>query len=186
VAKRRSLGKRVRFEIFKRDGFTCQYCGGTPPGSTLHIDHIKPVSDGGDNNPDNLVTACVDCNLGKGAVSLDSVPQSLRERSELVAEREEQLRGYQKILDARRARLEEETLRVVEIYEAAIDGYTLVESTRRDVARFIDRLGVHEVMEAMEIACDKFSDQSESQARQHTFKYFCGVCWKKIRDRGGV
>lgn len=57
-----------RFTILNRDGFTCQYCGTSPrnnPGCVLHVDHVLPLSQGGSNDPDNLITACELCNLGK-------------------------------------------------------------------------------------------------------------------------
>lgn len=62
---RKSTGKRLRFEIFKRDGFTCQYCGAQPPDVVLVIDHIHPVAAGGSNEQVNLITACEPCNQGK-------------------------------------------------------------------------------------------------------------------------
>lgn len=56
----------LRFAILRRDGFQCKYCGRTPnDGAKLHVDHILAVSRGGSNNPENLVTACDSCNLGK-------------------------------------------------------------------------------------------------------------------------
>lgn len=63
--KRKSTGTRLRFEIFKRDSFTCQYCGAQPPDVVLELDHVTAVSDGGGNDPLNLVTACESCNRGK-------------------------------------------------------------------------------------------------------------------------
>lgn len=63
--KRKSTGKRLRFEIFKRDNFTCQYCGAQPPDVVLVVDHIHPVSAGGTNDELNLITACETCNQGK-------------------------------------------------------------------------------------------------------------------------
>lgn len=63
---RKAIGKRLRFSIFERDQFTCQYCGKTPPKVVLHVDHIIPVVAGGTNDPENLRTSCADCNLGKG------------------------------------------------------------------------------------------------------------------------
>lgn len=64
---RRAISKKTRFAIFKRDDFTCRYCGRQSPEVRLEIDHIKPVVDGGTDEPHNLKTACFDCNRGKGA-----------------------------------------------------------------------------------------------------------------------
>lgn len=64
---REHISKSLRYDIFTRDGYTCQYCGGKPPDITLQIDHRVPVAKGGDNDPMNLVTACVACNAGKKA-----------------------------------------------------------------------------------------------------------------------
>lgn len=69
--KRKALSKRQRFEVFKRDSFTCQYCGQSAPDVILNADHIIPVSKGGSNKPINLVTSCFDCNSGKSNKSLD-------------------------------------------------------------------------------------------------------------------
>lgn len=60
----------VRYLILMRDNFRCVLCGASPAitrGVVLHIDHIKPVSSGGETIPSNLQTLCRDCNLGKGA-----------------------------------------------------------------------------------------------------------------------
>ena len=72
--KRKSLSKKTRFEVFKRDGFICQYCGNSPPAVILEIDHIKPFKAGGSNEIDNLLTSCFDCNRGKGANTLEISP----------------------------------------------------------------------------------------------------------------
>ncbi len=62
---RQQIRKSVRFEVFKRDSFTCQYCGAKSPDVVLEVDHITPVAEGGDNDILNLVTACRPCNAGK-------------------------------------------------------------------------------------------------------------------------
>ena len=54
----------LRAAVFKRDGYTCQYCGAV--GVPLECDHIHPVSKGGTNRMDNLTTACLPCNRSKG------------------------------------------------------------------------------------------------------------------------
>lgn len=63
----RSLSKRTRFQVLRRDGYTCRYCGRKPPEVTLEVDHVHPVAAGGTDHPSNLVAACKDCNRGKGA-----------------------------------------------------------------------------------------------------------------------
>jgi hypothetical protein len=70
--KRQALSVRTRFEIFKRDGFRCIYCGATPLNSTLQVDHVVAVANGGGNDPANLVTSCGACNSGKSAVPLET------------------------------------------------------------------------------------------------------------------
>ena len=67
---RSGITKKIRFEVFKRDGFKCQYCGSSAPDVILHVDHINPVVNGGDNKIINLVTSCFDCNRGKGKRTL--------------------------------------------------------------------------------------------------------------------
>lgn len=60
-----SVSKRLRFEVFRRDGFACRYCGATASDTTLTIDHVVPIALGGTDEPGNLVTACAPCNAGK-------------------------------------------------------------------------------------------------------------------------
>ena len=98
MAKRKSTGKRLRFEIFKRDGFTCQYCGAQPPACILVIDHIQPVSTGGDNDPMNLITACETCNQGKSDRTLGNVSPKPDADLELLSLQQEiaELKKYQR------------------------------------------------------------------------------------------
>ena len=39
MAERKPLSKKIRFEVFKRDAFTCQYCGQMAPDVLLEVDH---------------------------------------------------------------------------------------------------------------------------------------------------
>lgn len=66
---RKPLSKKIRFRVFQRDNFTCQYCGRSAPDVELHVDHIYPVTHGGGDEMSNLITSCADCNLGKGKLS---------------------------------------------------------------------------------------------------------------------
>lgn len=47
---RKPISKKTRFEVFKRDKFTCQYCGASAPEIVLELDHIIPVASGGDSD----------------------------------------------------------------------------------------------------------------------------------------
>lgn len=96
--KRKLISKKLRFEVFKRDYFTCQYCSSKPPKVPLEIDHITPVSKGGKNNIDNLITACFDCNRGKSNNELTSIPKSIIEKSEGKKIALAQYKEYQKMI----------------------------------------------------------------------------------------
>lgn len=58
--------KLNRRNIFARDKNRCQYCGKRSPTSELSIDHVVPRSQGGRTTWDNVVCACVKCNVRKG------------------------------------------------------------------------------------------------------------------------
>lgn len=74
---RASIPRRLRFAVFDRDYYRCRYCGRRAPTVVLHIEHVKPVSRGGGNDLANLVTACEDCNFGKGTSVLRAGPPPL-------------------------------------------------------------------------------------------------------------
>lgn len=63
--KRHPITPELRDFIFKRDGYICRYCGSKD--KPFHLDHVYPVSRGGETTADNLVTSCSSCNLKKHA-----------------------------------------------------------------------------------------------------------------------
>lgn len=67
-----AVSNRLRFEIFRRDGFRCTYCGVTAQEVALTIDHVTPVALGGNDHPNNLTTACEPCNSGKSSTLVSS------------------------------------------------------------------------------------------------------------------
>jgi hypothetical protein len=69
----RVVSLKLRFAILQRDGYLCRYCGKSSLETALEVDHVVPVSAGGETDETNLVTACVDCNRGKRARVLPSV-----------------------------------------------------------------------------------------------------------------
>ena len=66
------ISRRLRFEILRRDGHTCRYCGAQAPDVKLEVDHVIPDTLGGATESSNLVTACFACNRGKASVPADA------------------------------------------------------------------------------------------------------------------
>jgi len=75
VKRPRPKVKLTKHEIFRRDHYTCQYCGMKAKGLT--IDHVIPRSRGGEHSWSNLVTACSECNRKKGGRTLQIAKMKL-------------------------------------------------------------------------------------------------------------
>lgn len=184
-----AVGKRMRFECFKRDGFQCQYCGRTPPQVVLEADHIIPVAGGGLDALGNLATACFDCNRGKSDVPLNSVSRPLAEVMAEAAEKHEQLEAYNQFLLDQRA-LEDSRIEQVGVYwfgrlvKPTQRGKFVFGPDRAQSARaFLRRLPLAHVLEAVDIAHARVRVTFERDDK--AWKYFCGVCWGKIRELEG-
>jgi hypothetical protein len=176
----RSISKKLRFDVFKRDRFVCQYCGTHPPEAVLEVDHIIAVASGGTDDPTNLITACLGCNRGKGASSLSEVPVSLAERSEETAEREAQIAGYEAVMRERRARIDRDAQRVLdEIMEFFPTMSGIPTPNFISIKRFVESIGLDSTLESVNIAVNQGPDYYEAW-----FRYFCGVCWRKVREAG--
>jgi 5-methylcytosine-specific restriction endonuclease McrA len=73
----RSRIRFSRFNIYARDGDTCQYCGQHRPRADLNLDHVVPRSRGGTTTWENVVCSCVRCNLRKGGRTPDEAGMRL-------------------------------------------------------------------------------------------------------------
>lgn len=172
-----ALSKKLRFEVFKRDGFKCQYCGSAPPTVTLEVDHIHPRAKAGSDDIDNLITSCFDCNRGKSDRVLTSVPQTTAEKTAALQEREEQYKEYKKILAKIKAREQADIDSVDEIYQSYFPEWCLNDRFKNGSLRmFIRMLGIEKVEQAMHAACGKMYDDGKA------IKYFCGICWNRIKN----
>lgn len=157
MTNRKSISKTVRFEVFKRDAFTCQYCGAKAPEVILHCDHINPVALGGQNDILNLVTACSDCNGGKGARRIDdrSVVNRQRAQIEELELRREQLQMMLDWRDAAQAAV------VDEVEEMAIrmedrGHFRPNASGLADIRKWLRRYSIDELVIALDIAFDQY------------------------------
>ncbi len=158
MAKRKGISKKLRFEVFKRDMFGCQYCGKKAPDVILEIDHIKPVSKGGDNALLNLTTSCFECNRGKGdrELSDDSEVNKQRMQIEELQERKQQI---EMMLQWRDSLKETDELE----YEAAYDNYNskfelnmLSDSGKKKVKKSVKKYGLIKVLDKMDECYDKY------------------------------
>lgn len=177
---RKQIGAKARFDIFKRDGWTCRYCGARPPDALLHVDHVIPVKEGGGNEDENLVTSCKDCNLGKGARKLTERAPPHESPEDLKA-RTKQLKAYQKALSQWIETREEWSEFVRTEVWAAISGSTertfmLSEDQTPQTLFFVQELGFKKVIELGDCTAAK------GQLRD-PFAYFAGCCWTAIRAR---
>jgi len=67
-----------RRNLFKRDRYTCQYCGSQPGTEDLTIDHVRPRAQGGTSTWENCVLACLSCNARKADRTPEQAHMSLR------------------------------------------------------------------------------------------------------------
>lgn len=148
---RASIPKRVRFEVFKRDSFTCQYCGRAAPGVVLNVDHIHPVADGGGADILNLITACFDCNSGKGARRLSDHSAVTKQRTQLVAlnDRREQLE-MMLAWRAELAALDEKKVDAFNVEFEKATGCHLNETGRETVRRWLKKHELDALFAGME------------------------------------
>ena len=161
MAKRKNLSKSVRFEVFKRDSFKCQYCGKSAPDVVLEVDHIIPVSKGGDNDISNLITACFNCNRGKRDKKLTDKQSAKLQKEELdkLNARREQLEMIAEWRKELLNLMNESIDKIVEIInqEFYLDIH-LTDYGRRNFSKCIKKYGFKETLESSLIAFGKYND----------------------------
>lgn len=172
MAKRKSITKKTRFEIFKRDQFRCYYCGGHPPNVILEVDHIKPVKNGGSNSLSNLVTSCLSCNRGKSSIELDDKLPAIDKNSVEVSS---QITGHSEHIDEIRKNREMALGYIEKIFSVKFNGEKFDKEMRISVLRLLHEMTIEEMEYAMLLSVSKV----DTSAR--CMQYFYGVCWKKIR-----
>lgn len=162
MARRKAIPKKVRFEVFKRDKFTCTYCGRKAPDVVLEVDHIIPVAEGGKNDIMNLTTSCRDCNRGKGKRTLsdDSAIERQRVALEDAQDRREQM---EMMLQWQRDLKDYEDKLVDFIEEILTEPYNeqwrLLPAIRAIIKRHIHSFGFENVVNAAYIAREKYINE---------------------------
>ena len=151
--KRKTIGDKLRFEVFKRDQFKCQYCGKAAPDVVLNVDHINPVSKGGENDILNLVTSCEDCNSGKSdrLLSDNSILDKQRKMLEELDERRKQLQMMLEWRDELKDFDNEVAQSVADYFEQSIDDAAQVnEVGLKNINKWLKRFELHELLQAID------------------------------------
>ena len=135
--KRKNIPKSVRFEVFKRDSFKCQYCGNSAPEVVLHVDHIKAVSKGGQNDIFNLITACQPCNAGKGDNALDENTALKKEKRQLddLQERRDQIEMMMHWREGLRDIKEEVAQRLEDYWNEMTPGFSITDTGKVSIKK---------------------------------------------------
>ena len=180
--KRTGLTKKLRFEVFKRDGFRCQYCGASAPDVLLVVDHIHPVASGGKNGILNLITACQPCNAGKGKRELGdhTVLEKQRDQLQELSDRREQLEMMiawkEGLCDLRALAVD----RMADLWRKLVPGFGLNEKGCQELRKLAGQFEVGEIMEAMQIATDRYIEIQDGKATvasaENAWKKVAGVC----------
>ncbi len=168
-----AVSKRLRYEILRRDNYTCRYCGAAAPAVVLVVDHVAPSALGGRDDPSNLVASCVDCNSGKSATPPDAA---------LVADVDEHATAWARAV---RAAAEERTAdrdarskvhdRFIAEWET-YGGVPLDAAWRTTIDQNIDAgLTVGDLVELIPVA------MGGPASVRNVWKYYCG-CLKRRRE----
>lgn len=152
----RTISKKTRFEVFKRDSFCCQYCGRKAPEVVLEVDHIIAIANGGKNTITNLITSCFDCNRGKGkrALSENTQVDKQMKQLELLNERKNQIMMIAKW--EKELMYEEEAQ--VDIIDSILSGYNRIlnEQGRQRFKHTISRCGLEIVVESVKTSFKQY------------------------------
>jgi len=190
MTKRKAIPKSVRFEVFKRDSFTCQYCGRAAPDVILELDHILPVSKGGENDITNLITSCKACIQGKGARTLDDDAVLAKQKAQLdeLQERREQLEmmmEWQRGLISLGTQTRDE---LAKYWSELVPGYHLNEKGLRGLDKLIKRYSIKELCEAMRKSASQYLEfDAENKPIQDTvektWEYVRRICSFERRNK---
>lgn len=159
---RKALSKSLRFEIFKRDKFICQYCGGKAPEVVLNVDHIEPVSKGGTNELMNLITSCFACNSGKRDKKLDDSSAISRQRKqlELIQERREQIELMFQWKKSLKKLAGETEKRVRKYIDQKMEPFTISDSGFINIQSLLPKYEIDTILEAIDISATKYLKHS--------------------------
>lgn len=164
-----AVSKRTRFEVLRRDNYTCRYCRARD--QTLTVDHVTPVALGGSDKPDNLVAACKDCNVGKSSSAPDS--SLVAEVSEDALRHAEMIRQAYAVVVERMGERDD----YIEVFDNAYTYDPRPDDWRESVGRWFEMgVPIALVVDAATKSC-AITRRFQGDGR---FKYMCGIVWNQV------
>lgn len=164
----------LRFKIFERDNFTCQYCGRKPPEVILHCDHIHPLSKKGTSDEINLITSCRDCNLGKRDKILKNPRRiNIKQEIENLKEAEQQIKEYYKYL--KKLTNYKENNPIIELLcetweKTSFGENSISESGKINLKKLLNNNNAEDIIESINISWANSRIKNEDK-----WKYMCGI-----------
>ena len=183
MGKRQPIAKSTRFEVFKRDSFTCQYCGRSAPDVLLEVDHINPVSSGGDNNVMNLITSCWDCNRGKGAKTLNDNSTIEKQKQQMDALNEKRIQ-LEMMIQWRQELLklkDQEAQAVAEMFER-LTSCKVTEHGIQELKNLLRKHSFSEVVDSVEESVTTYYKDYDESTKYKAFHYIGRICAIKKID----
>lgn len=164
ATKRKTLSKKVRFEVFKRDSFKCQYCGAAAPEAILVVDHIDPLSKDGADEMVNYITACQPCNAGKSDRKLDDSTTLQKQKAQLdeLNQRREQLEMMMQWRSGMKDLNEMQVEEVTTAWKDAAPGWNLNDKGLKEVRAFLRKYGLAKVLDAIDIVREQYMVMDQS------------------------
>mgnify|MGYP003139301238 CR=1 FL=1 len=182
-SKRKPISKKLRFEVFKRDSFKCQYCGQDAPDVILNVDHINPVKNGGNNSITNLITSCFGCNSGKSARLL-SDNHIVKKQKKSLDELQERRNQIEMIAKWREELLFVSNLKADKLCDFILKGwgYELDIVKKRKLQTIINKFELNIVYDAVERAFDHYGDVPCPDPKWLAFSKIGGICYNMKND----
>lgn len=176
--RRKAIGKRLRFDVFSRDGFSCRYCGSQSDKVQLVVDHVVPVCQGGTNEIENLITSCFACNAGKGGRTVEQSVPNESHRLALAQEMQEQLAAIAsaKAAQAARSALRQE---VVNYYCEARGQDSMCKDTCSVLNSYVEQYGPSVVFGWIDIAVARLPHGCNDRTMG---KYISGIRRKWLEE----
>lgn len=182
---RKPINKSTRFEVFKRDRFTCQYCGRMAPDVILEVDHIKPVAEGGTNDFLNLITSCRNCNRGKGKKPLTE-NQALNKQKKALAELAEKREQTEMLFEWKSELLSytNDQAKNINNYIGTLTGYGVNEKGMEDIKKLLRQFSFPEIMVGIDISFNRYY-HGDDRTWEKAFSKIGGVCYNRRKQENG-